>query len=325
MKQLIGLFFALVFLLLAVLQINNNDLFHLVTLVLLLWDMLIVVRIWQVKTVYSKVILYGTLCAVIGVCGMHLLMGIDINAPKPTVYLPLQIGELFDVLILGYGLSLKAAESDKKLMKYLQENQKLLEVERSRLAKDLHDGLGGILSGVKLNLSSIKGNMILQDTDTMLFAKSIDQLDKAITEMRRVAHNMMPEALLKFGLGEAIQDYCDSLNESNTLKIKYTQMGNRAPLEKTIEVTLYRIVQELSNNVIKHAAATSLFIQLTQHKRGLTLTVEDDGKGFNTSQLSNYKGAGLRNVKSRVDYLKGVLQIEAQFGIGTSVNIDIPS
>jgi len=134
----------------------------------------------------------------------------------------------------------------------------------------------------------------------------------------------MPEALLKFGLGEAIQDYCDGINESNIVKMKYTQLGLQQPLEKSTEVILYRIVQELCNNAIKHAAAKNIFIQLTKHERGITLTVEDDGKGFDTNLLAKIKGAGLQNVQSRVDYLKGILNIESEAGKGTSVNIEIP-
>jgi len=214
-------------------------------------------------------------------------------------------------------------ENEKQLlaMNYIIQGQ---EAERSRMAKDLHDGLGGMLSGIKLNLSSMKGNMIIQETDAQLFTKSITQLDNAIAEMRRVAHNMMPEALLKFGLGEAIQDYCDGINESNTVKMKYTQLGLQQPLEKATEVILYRIVQELSNNAIKHASAKNIFIQLTKHERGITLTVEDDGKGFDSKQLSTLKGAGLQNVQSRVDYLKGIMNIESEAGKGTSVNVEIP-
>ncbi|MEP6949751.1 MAG: ATP-binding protein [Ginsengibacter sp.] len=198
------------------------------------------------------------------------------------------------------------------------------ETERSRMAKDLHDGLGGMLSGIKLNLSAMKGNMIIGENDAQLFARSISQLDSAIAEMRRVAHNMMPEALLKFGLSEAIQDFCDSINESNTVKMRYTTLGPQGGLEKSTEVILYRIIQELTNNAIKHAMAKNIFIQLIIHEKGITLTVEDDGKGFDTAQLSNIKGAGLKNVQSRVDYLKGILEIDSKTGEGSSFNIEIP-
>lgn len=197
------------------------------------------------------------------------------------------------------------------------------EAERSRMAKDLHDGLGGMLSGIKLNLSSMKGNMVIPEKDVLLFNKSIIQLDNAIAEMRRVAHNMMPEALLKFGLNEAVQDYCDGINDTNAVRIKFTQLGSNQPLEKSTEVILYRIFQELSNNAIKHAAAKNIFIQLTKHERGITLTVEDDGRGFDASQLPALKGAGLANVQSRIDYFKGSLTIDSEPGKGTSVNVEI--
>ena len=212
-------------------------------------------------------------------------------------------------------------ENEKQLLA-LNSILKGQEEERSRMAKDLHDGVGGMLSGIKLNLSSMKGNMIIQEKDAQLFNKSITQLDNAIAEMRRVAHNMMPEALIKFGLSEAIQDYCDGINESHTVVMKFTAIGQSGPLEKSIEVILYRIVQELSNNAIKHAEAKNIFIQLSQHPKGLSLVVEDDGKGFDTHQIT--KGAGLQNVQSRVDYLKGHFTIESETGKGTSVNVDIP-
>jgi len=198
------------------------------------------------------------------------------------------------------------------------------ELERSRMAKDLHDGLGGMLSGIKLNLSSMKGNMIIQERDAQLFNRSIFQLDNAIAEMRRVAHNMMPEALLKFGLSEALHDFCDGINESSELKMKYMQLGPDEPLEKSTEVILYRIVHELTNNAIKHAAAQHILIQLNKHDRGITLTVEDDGRGFDTKQTMGVKGDGLKNVQSRVDYLKGNINIESEAGKGTSFTVEIP-
>jgi two-component system, NarL family, sensor kinase len=181
-----------------------------------------------------------------------------------------------------------------------------------------------MLSGIKLNLSSMKGNMIIQERDAQLFNKSIFQIDNAIAEMRRVAHNMMPEALLKFGLSEALQDFCDGINESCELKMKYMQLGPDEPLEKSTEVILYRIVQELTNNAIKHAAAQHILIQLNKHDHGLTLTVEDDGRGFDTKQTRDGKGDGLKNVQSRVDYLKGSLSIESETGKGTSCTVEIP-
>lgn len=196
------------------------------------------------------------------------------------------------------------------------------EEERSRMAKDLHDGLGSMLSGIKLNLSAMHQNFIIHSSDVFSFEKALTQLDSAIAEMRRVAHNMMPEALLKFGLHEAIQDYCDSINENGTLKMQFTPIGDGKNLDATVQKVLYRIFQELTNNAIKHAQANTIFIQISHHEQGITLTVEDDGKGFDISKTN---GAGLQNVKSRVDYLKGTLHIDTSPENGTSIIVEIPN
>jgi signal transduction histidine kinase len=219
-------------------------------------------------------------------------------------------------------ISLKAAETDKKLVIALQENQQIVEVERSRLAKDLHDGMGGLLSGIKLTLNSVADKV--PEKNTLLFNKANNQLDTAIREMRRMAHNMMPEALLKFGLGEAIQDFCDGINESNVVKMKYTQIGSLQNLTQPVEIVLYRIVQELTNNALKHAAAKNIFVQITKHPRGVTVTVEDDGCGFDTDAVLSGEGQGIKNVQSRIEYLKGSIDIRSEKENGTSVNIEIP-
>ncbi|GGD42535.1 hypothetical protein GCM10011514_03140 [Emticicia aquatilis] len=196
------------------------------------------------------------------------------------------------------------------------------EEERSRMAKDLHDGLGSMLSGIKLNLSAMHQNFVIHSSEVFSFEKALTQLDSAIAEMRRVAHNMMPEALLKFGLHEAIQDYCDGINQNGTLKMQFTAIGDGKNLDATMQKVLYRIFQELTNNAIKHAQAKTIFIQIGHHEQGITLTVEDDGKGFDTSKTN---GAGLSNVKSRVDYLKGTLHIDTSPKNGTSIIVEIPN
>ena len=320
-----NLFFLIVFLLLSFFKIESQVLVSIDTLVSQPFSLAVIVMLWRLKTSYSKVIVYGTSCSTIGVLIYYARLISDTNTN--TLYIgnagvPMQIGLLLDVFILGYGLSLKAAESDKKLVQTLIENQQIVETERSRLAKDLHDGLGGLLSGIKLTLSSVANKV--PEKNTPLFTKASNQLDTAIREMRRVAHNMMPEALLKFGLGEAIQDYCDGISESNLVKMEYTQIGSLQMLDKSTEIVLYRIIQELTNNALKHAAAKNIFIQITNHPKGFTITVEDDGKGFDNKMLQEEKGAGLKNVRSRVEYLKGSFVIDTAQGKGTSIIVEIP-
>lgn len=318
-------FFFIFFLLLGFFNIKSQVFFDIISALTLPIIIGSLILLWRLDVAYTNIVIWGTTCTVIGTtasyilifCQAHSFFNLGINENIPA-----QIGYLFDLFILGYGIAQKVAVSDKKLVASLQENQKLVEVERARLARDLHDGLGGLLSGVKLTLSSISGTSIFPDKNAGIFASAINQLDTTIAEMRRVAHSMMPEALLKFGLNEAIQDFCDGINENGTIKMKYHQINFKQRLEKPTEVILYRIIQELSNNSIKHAAPSIIFIQITKHEQGLSLVVEDDGKGFDTTQTK--KGDGLKNVQSRIDYLKGDWDIKSEIGNGTSVNIEIP-
>jgi len=198
------------------------------------------------------------------------------------------------------------------------------EQERTRLAKDLHDGLGGMLSGIKYSLHTMKGNLIMTPENAQAFERSIDMLDSSIAEMRRVAHNMMPEALLKFGLDTALKDFCNDINQSGALNVTYQSIGMEGvTVEQTKSVTVYRIVQELLNNAIKHASAKNALVQLTQNNGELFITVEDDGKGFDTSILKGSKGIGWSNIQNRIEFLKGKWDVKSKAGEGTSVNIVI--
>jgi two-component system, NarL family, sensor kinase len=192
--------------------------------------------------------------------------------------------------------------------------------ERNRLAKDLHDGLGGMLSGVKLQLGAMKGNLILSEEHGKMFNNALGKLDESIDEMRRVAHNMMPEALMKLGLQHALQDYCDGLSESQPFKIKGEFYGLEKRMDASTEVVVYRIVQELLNNAVKYSGATNILAQVMRHENNVTITVEDNGKGFDKETVLS--GTGLKNVRSRVDYLKGQMDIQTSPGKGTSVHID---
>ena len=200
------------------------------------------------------------------------------------------------------------------------------EQERTRLAKDLHDGLGGMLSGIKFSLSNMKGNLIMTPDNAQAFERSIDMLDSSIREMRRVAHNMMPEVLVKYGLDTALKEYCNEIDRSGIIHTSYHSMGlNETEIEQTTAVTIYRIVQELVNNTIKHAAAKNSLVQAQYAKaeKLLSVTVEDDGKGFDIATLKNANGIGWSNIQNRVDFLKGKIDVQSGEGKGTSVLIEI--
>jgi len=215
--------------------------------------------------------------------------------------------------------------SELETEKQLMATQALLkgqEDERSRLARDLHDGLGGLLSGVKLQLGAMKGNLIMAEDHARVFNNALNKLDESIREMRRVAHNMMPEALLNLGLSQALQDYCAGLSESQQFTINCQLYGLDQRMSPSSEVVVYRIVQELLNNAVKHAGATTILAQVMRQDSRLTITVEDNGKGFDKDQMDSMQTAGLKNIQSRVHYLRGQMDIQTAPGKGTSVHIE---
>jgi two-component system, NarL family, sensor kinase len=208
------------------------------------------------------------------------------------------------------------------------------EQERTRLAKDLHDGLGGMLSGIKYSFNTMKGNLVMTPDNAQAFERSMDMLDSSIKEMRRVAHNMMPEALVKFGLDAALKDFCNDINQTGALQISYESVNLKdADINQSTSITVYRIVQELINNTMKHASAKTAIVQLIKNNNQLSVTVEDDGKGFNIAILDEIKkgrydgsvgrGIGWENIQNRVKFLNGQLDVDAEEGKGTTVNIEI--
>lgn len=198
------------------------------------------------------------------------------------------------------------------------------EQERTRLAKDLHDGLGGMMSGIKYSFQTMKRNLIMTPENQLAFERSMEMLDSSINEMRRVAHNMMPEALVKFGLDTALKDFCNDINHADLLQVSYQSIGiSETVFDQTQAITIYRIVQELLNNVMKHASAKTAIVQVSKINEVTTITVEDDGKGFDPKILEAGKGIGWSNIESRIRYLKGKTDIRSEPGKGTSIHIEI--
>jgi len=174
--------------------------------------------------------------------------------------------------------------------------------ERRILARDLHDGLGGMLSVLRMKLDHGEGS---------------DLLDDIIVELRRTAHHLMPEELLKNGLGPALNDFAVSVPGA-----VFQSVGD-IHLEKDVELVLYRCAYELVNNALKHAQASSISIQLMQDEHEVTLTVSDDGRGIHRGTASG-EGMGLQNIRERIEPYKGRLDIVSAEGKGTDINIILP-
>ena len=135
---------------------------------------------------------------------------------------------------------------------------------------------------------------------------------------------MMPEVLIRFGLSSALRDFCTEINNGGALKIIYQPMGvDESALDQNLSITMYRIVQELITNILKHAVASEAIIQLQQIDKKLMVTVEDNGNGFDISKMSEMTGMGWKNIRSRVEYLNGIIDLQSSPGTGTSVTIEI--
>lgn len=223
------------------------------------------------------------------------------------------------------------AEKDRKLkedqIRFLERQQQVVslqsmingqESERTRIAKDLHDGLSGMFSTVKMYFSTLQHEKE-ELKNHVTFTKSVELIDTAADEIRRIAHNMMPEVLMKLGLVHAVQDMCSNISAGKLLQVQLQSYGMEKRLNASTEIMLYRIVQELLTNIMKHAQATEAIVQFNRSDNRLVVTVEDNGRGFSLQETDNRNHAGLETIKSRVNYLNGNITIDSQQEIGTTV------
>jgi signal transduction histidine kinase len=189
--------------------------------------------------------------------------------------------------------------------------------ERTRLSRDLHDGLGGMLSIVKLNLDDMQQNtVIMSGEDAEHFNHALTTLEESIRELRRVAHNLMPESLVRYGLKASLTDFCNSV--PHTEFNFYGKADQR--LDPKLEVMIYRTIHELVNNVIKHADAKHTTVQIIQEARRLSLTIHDDGCGFDVNRET--KGIGLKNIRNRVLAYNGNIEVHSEPRTGTEISAE---
>jgi two-component system, NarL family, sensor kinase len=197
------------------------------------------------------------------------------------------------------------------------------EKERMRIARELHDGVGQQLSAVKLNMSSLSSSIELKnDEQRTMMQNALEIIDESVKEVRSVSHSMMPNALLKSGLATAVREFLNRISHTDKLRIELEIHGLAERLESTTETILFRVLQELVNNIIKHSQATVVNIQLVRNEDELNIMIEDNGVGFDVSRVS--EGIGLKNIESRIAYLNGTVHFDSRPGKGTTVTIDVP-
>lgn len=250
-----------------------------------------------------------------------------------ALFLFLIVGFLFFRKRLQYQKTIARQQEDlqkQKITELTQKNKLLAmssmiegqEAERLRIAKDLHDSLGGLLSNVKAHFTIIQKE-ITQLEQLNITERTNHLIDEACLEVRRISHNMMPHALSISGLEGALEDvagYMRSLNYEVTLDTHHLP----ETIEKTKQITIYRLIQEILSNIRKHAEAKTVFIQLFGHQDEIHLIIEDDGKGFDYEKAISNGGLGLKSINSRVEFLDGTIVWESVENSGTTITINIP-
>ena len=228
------------------------------------------------------------------------------------------------ILIREIFYSLKRAEIER-----LRTERKVLnavitteEKEKKRFAKDLHDGLGPILSTVKMSLSSLK-DRVTDPSGTEILSNTNHLVNEAISSIKDISNNMSPHVLSNFGLASAVSAFVSKINLTGTVEIDFKSNMENKRLENDKEVVMYRAVCELINNSIRHSGASRIDIELNKLEKFITLQFNDNGRGFDMSTLNidDGRGMGLSNIETRVKTVGGVFVLESTPGKGTSVLI----
>jgi signal transduction histidine kinase len=198
------------------------------------------------------------------------------------------------------------------------------ENERKRFAKDLHDGLGPLMSTVKMSLSALD-ERIKDSSGTAILNNTNYLVNEAINTLKDISNNLSPHVLSNFGLSSALSAFIAKINQTKAIEIEFKSNMENKRLESEKEVVIYRASCELINNSIRHSGASRIEIELNKHEKFITLQFYDNGRGFDTSSLDNEdtKGMGLSNIETRVRSVDGVFILESTPGKGTSALIKI--
>jgi signal transduction histidine kinase len=212
-------------------------------------------------------------------------------------------------------------EINEQRQKHLTEVVNIQETERKRIAENLHDELGGALSAIKVNLSSwlYKNQSQVQDNK---LSQIESMVDNACTQVRTIAHDLMPPELVKLGFNYAVESLVNKMDQNGKVNIHLSNELADKQLNPDIEIAVYRIINELLTNTIRHSNAQNASLQLFLSDGMLTVISEDNGIGFDTNVMVS--GMGLGNIKSRIAALNGCVTIDSAPNRGSSFLIEVP-
>lgn len=240
----------------------------------------------------------------------------------------LLLAALLVILFAFYRISRHKHSLQSKQMSLLRQQQEIEQLkammegeekERARIARELHDGIGGMLAALKMNISNIHEKQ-KNDADKAQLNKALNMLSDTSSEVRKTAHNLLPDILTRHRLEEALLIYCENINISNALQVQFQFHAQTDDLDKSIELILYRITQELLQNILKHAHATMAWLMIKQLNNKLSIIVEDNGIGFNPEDKTNT--FGLLNLQHRISALQGSIDIQSSAERGTTVHVE---
>lgn len=209
----------------------------------------------------------------------------------------------------------------------LKEIDKILEgqeKERLKIANDLHDNLGSILATLKLNFQNLYSQKDNNENGQELFDKTNELIEEAYQKVRGMAHAKNAGVIGSEGLVPAVQNIAKKIAIPGKLKVQVIPFGMTKRFENAMEVNLFRMIQEILTNAIKHADASEITISLTQDEDSINIIIEDNGKGFNPKQSAKKEGMGLSNITKKIEQLNGTFNIDSFEGKGTTILIDIP-
>ncbi|MGJ8745040.1 ATP-binding protein [Polaribacter sp.] len=199
------------------------------------------------------------------------------------------------------------------------------EKERKRIAEDLHDNLGSVLATLKMHFENLKiNNEKKKISQEILFDKTEGLIDEAYLKVRSIAHAKNAGVIANQGLLVAVKMMAEKISSADKITIEVVHFGLNKRLENSLEISIFRIIQELITNIIKHADAKNATINLSLFDKNLNIIIEDDGKGFDIKKVNLKNGMGISSIKTRVSHLKGSFKVDATFGKGSSIIINVP-
>jgi signal transduction histidine kinase len=201
------------------------------------------------------------------------------------------------------------------------------EIERQWLAEEIHDGIGPLLSTIRLNLDAVKGAMPDASVKTKTKLDAMDQLIQNVSrDIRDISHSLMPGSLVDFGVVQALGNLCNKADKSELVKVEFRHFGIKERMDPNMELNIYRMAQELLNNALKHANASNISIQLNKKQNSVVLTVDDNGIGINRKSIDSTleSGIGLHSVEARAQLLGGRFVFESSEGKGVLARVEIP-